>query len=84
VNGPSKADNAEPHGAERASATTAAHGEDPPFVAALVFEQLGLTANSLAVNAAGRLIRQTIGPRASPASSPSIVPSIRSCPTPTT
>jgi VWFA-related protein len=62
VSGPSKADNAEPHGAERASATTAAHRDDPPFVAALVFEQLGLTANSLAVKAASRLIRQTIGP----------------------
>jgi VWFA-related protein len=62
VNGPSKADNSEPHGTERASATPAAHGDDPPFVAALVFEQLGLTANSLAVNAASRLIRQTIGP----------------------
>ena len=62
VSGPSKTDNAEPHGAERASATTAAHRDDPPFVAALVFEQLGLTANSLAVKAASRLIRQTIGP----------------------
>jgi len=36
--------------------------EDPPFVAALVFEQLGLTPNSLSVKAASRLIRQTIGP----------------------
>ena len=62
VSGPSKADYAEPHGRELASGTTAAHRDDPPFVAALVFEQLGLTANSLAVKAASRLIRQTIGP----------------------
>jgi len=45
-----------------AAARAAAAAEDPPFVAALVFEQLGPTGNSLFVKAASRLIRQTIGP----------------------
>lgn len=39
-----------------------AHKDDPPFVAALVFEQLGPTANSLARRAASRLIGDNVGP----------------------
>ena len=46
----------------RAAGGDAAHKDDPPFVAALVFEQLGPTAKSLALRGASRLVGDNVGP----------------------
>jgi VWFA-related protein len=48
--------------ANGATSDAAAKRDDPPFVAAMVFEQLGPTAKSLALHGATRLLDTNVGP----------------------